>query len=792
MSQTGERSGDDLPIEGAAASVPLLMLPEHLEQEELDYELQIRAHKGIWNAESNLTQVEFLQQMLAQETPDERAAYQISTANASEISAELRELGICTVALNRLRDLLLTQLDRPDTEILYRCASRWAHYDGRYKRIPETETPGDNQRRNQGNDVANQLKQVASLINAATTVAQAQNPNLHSSTLDGRTDAELHERVHELESRPTPNYEDTLNEWNRRERERARQRLFDDVKNIESECQRSYERFEMVFQNGPSFGNENDLRHMLTDTCKMKRVVGLLGVPEEEADLHVRVARVMRSLDRLILMLEGQASRTNQARTQSTQLPRYGQAQSTMAGEPFTTRLHAMSLDDSAYTQASQQQTGAPAKQDKVTFGGVSTIQNGGKTFDDGQKQMNSTNWKNRPWPYTPNASTTEIPIYHPSAAPSHINESQYQQLIPDRALDEQKMTVFQSQQLLSKSFGWRRYDGTKNEGTKNIPLDEFIGYLRQFKQGARLSDATVLGSISIFFTGSAFTWWSTHGQMVRTIDELEVRLKSRFEGEQMDPTSQLMNFCSRRQGREENLLNYIDDMRKRAYNLRPPLDERSVIMRLVDNANETYKAFLASRRYDSVEDLCRHAEYLTQAKIQKPVEPKIVPKKPLYRPKVNTVEVEQAEGMIIQENEPEQPTGITEDDPIVAEILAVAKKQWHKWQSKQNPNNSQAQHSSQPRNEQPNVPQSVQAKVVEAKNESCHGCYEVARFAPGTKCSRCYFKTKDPSTLHCYGCNAPGVIQRDCSTCQQRRQLQPPKNSSAGLSSTTQMQPQI
>lgn len=216
--------------------------------------------------------------------------------------------------------------------------------------------------------------------------------------------------------------------------------------------------------------------------------------------------------------------------------------------------------------------------------------------------EQNSNNSKQWPWP----TNEREPNYYHPAATPTHTPNYGLPatRTVPTEepaAFDNQMgqtkpMNLWQSQQFLGRILGNRRYEGDQADGTKTISTDEFVGHLRQYQLSTKLADAEVLATLSSYMMGAAFIWWKTNGREISTIDQLEVRLKARFDQMPMDYLSQILTFVERKQAVDENLCAYIDDMRQIAYRLRPTLEEEKIITRIVDNANETYRTVLASR----------------------------------------------------------------------------------------------------------------------------------------------------------------------------------------------------
>lgn len=402
--------------------------------------------------------------------------------------------------------------------------------------------------------------------------------------------------------------------------------------------------------------------------------------------------------------------------------------------------------------------------------------------FTDHDEQDDESHGPARQWPGT--ATSRHTDYYHP-ATPAHATETalninrtapQYDPSTFQSRIDQAKpMNLAQSSQFFSRILGSRKYDGQKVDGNKTISTDEFMGQIRQYQLSTKMTDLEVLDTLSSYVTGAAFTWWNTNRMEIATIDQLEARLKSRFDRMPIDPMSQMMRFCERKQGADEDVCDYIDEMRQLAYQLRPPLEEDRIINKIVDNANDMYRTLLASRSYTSVALLNRHAEYLAQRTkpkktVQKPVY------KQLYRPKQNTKSVYAAE---IQPNEEENDIEVNEIAEDIEEELiptamveavekivkaAVAKS------LRQNNNNKPSKSAKvmELTTENNTTPSTEVNSIVDATEFACYGCN-----TPGIlkrNCPKCQNKATGVITateFTCYGCGAPGVMKRNCAKCQ-------------------------
>lgn len=208
---------------------------------------------------------------------------------------------------------------------------------------------------------------------------------------------------------------------------------------------------------------------------------------------------------------------------------------------------------------------------------------------------------------YHPAISPNQYPEY---AAPEPSNESR---LAAEAQIGQLPgMNACQGQQYLARVLGHRRYVGCVTDNTKTISLDEFMGHARAYQRSTGNPDAVVLSQLTTFLSEGAFIWWNAHGSEVTSLDDLESRLKSRFERKATDYMSVFGEFCSRKQGENEDLLDYVDHMILAANKCTtPPLTVPQIVTRIVDNSNEKYRKTLAAKQYKTVTELTVFAEYI-------------------------------------------------------------------------------------------------------------------------------------------------------------------------------------
>lgn len=210
---------------------------------------------------------------------------------------------------------------------------------------------------------------------------------------------------------------------------------------------------------------------------------------------------------------------------------------------------------------------------------------------------------------------------YHPAISPhrypeyaAEIRDQNASQLTVDAQIGQlPSMNACQGQQYLARVLGHRRYEGKVTDQSKTISLDEFMGHARSYQRSTGTTDAVVLTQLATFFSNQAFKWWQTNSTTVATLDELESRLRSRFEHKATTGLSVLREFCSRKQERGEDLLDYIDEMRRLAAACYPPLSVPDILTCIIDNATEKYRNLLAAKTYDSIAALTMFAEYIVR-----------------------------------------------------------------------------------------------------------------------------------------------------------------------------------
>lgn len=343
---------------------------------------------------------------------------------------------------------------------------------------------------------------------------------------------------------------------------------------------------------------------------------------------------------------------------------------------------------------------------------------------------------------------------FHPAVSPYHYPEYAYEPRnnshTSTSAPMEQlpTMNACQGQQFLSRVLGHRRYEGNVTDGNKSISLDEFMGHARSYQRSTGTTDGVVLSQLATFFSNQAFRWWQTNSTSITSLDELETRLKSRFEGKSSDGLSVLTEFCTRKQQRNEKLLDYVDDMRQLANACHPALTVPQVVTRIIDNSLEKYRNLLALRQYESVEALTLCAEYLVRAEPPSKNDiPSFVPKKQGYpthyqQKSIYAVEAEPDSSDLT----PESIEHHSEAEDVVETMVDMITRKLNHWSGQKKPLNG------------PRTAPAQSQNVASNANENATNANRSVR------------------PISCWGCQMPGIYQQNCPKCNG------PKNGQANL----------
>lgn len=352
--------------------------------------------------------------------------------------------------------------------------------------------------------------------------------------------------------------------------------------------------------------------------------------------------------------------------------------------------------------------------------------------------------------------------VYHPATTPfpQHFQEDPLNLNNLPRgqlrnARDENNaMNPCQAQQYLGRMLSNRRYEGYVNENNKQgVPLEEFIGLIRQYQASTGTTDHYVLDQVATYMTGKAFAWWDVNRNTVHSIADLEQKLRARFERQATDDTSILIDFASRKQGKDEDLLDYIDEMRQRFIRCSAQVHEWKAVEIIVNNANESHNSILAARVYDSLEHLTQHAVYLMRGKAKKNPNVFRYEKKPMpYRQRVSMVEEahENENESQISESMIDEPSEADDETTQLVEQLVCALRKDFKPRSAR-PSKKLAGHPTQTDSKGPHANKTEIYPII------CTNCM---------KWGHSYLACGEPKVTRCYGCGQEGVMKPNCSNC--------------------------
>lgn len=801
--------------------VILIMNPAHLSDGEIEYEIDIRKDLGDLPFDHVYGPIGKLQARLQMDasqgrSPTDRTITLTDEQRATELEVCENEL---TKLSKEASEWLTGPVERPES--LYKIASRLTHYDNRLNRISLENADQDQKEQAGRAKVLVEGASRCTERGLRLVPPQPQlNVSAHSTTpsQQGPLNSTLNGEVVDLAAEDTPNVSIQTVRAVQEMREEYACRARDNSERLEltlRQANRLHKDLLDGYLKGGSGGSIERLPRMLDETkteyAHIQRLMA--GMPTASMELRTRVgdilarmagdieimqarivkaryesARVnaihstLRPQDRTMYPTmplfpdEMETTSLNESRTADKQPPK-GQTVTQVGsnGQPLSRNAETATnhvtfvtepqvIQDTTPVNSGTQSrwNEAPRMNDPPPASDLIDDENGIRYRSESRPKEYNDSTGSRQWPWP--TSDTRAEHYHPATTPVQIPDyglnanRMPRRIIPSESNGQsQPMNLWQSQQFFGRILGSRRYDGKSADGTKTISTDEFIGHIRQYQRSTRTVDSAVLDMLSTYVTGEAFTWWKTNALEIHTIDQLEIRLKARFDQTPMDYMSQMTDFATRKQGVDEKLCTYVDDMRQKAFNIRPALEESTIINKIVDNANEIYKPVLASRAYESLAILNRHAEYLSQLTPQKAITNKPV-QKPFksFRPKsMQAVEVTKEEDDVAMgwtDNE------TVEEEEATAVIIGAIERAVKTLSARQTQSVGQRGNGAQ-----------KAIKVTEAMNVEA----SIQPHATSSQCCSCEVQANERG---CFGCGAPGVFKRNCVTCNNR----PPKNDRA------------
>lgn len=323
-------------------------------------------------------------------------------------------------------------------------------------------------------------------------------------------------------------------------------------------------------------------------------------------------------------------------------------------------------------------------------------------------------------------------------------------------------LSKFHSQQMLQRYLANRKFDGGQGDPSKSVPIDEFVQLLKQFQKTAGLSDQEVLYHLTPCVTGKAFTWWVNQQARIQSLAVFERELRSRFGRKASEPSDVVVEFFLRRQGKDEDLLDYIDEMEKLLTRCPGVFAEWKKIRTIVDNANEQDNRILVTRDFATVEELTQYASYLARNRPYKGVAKTREAEKRAERSRSNRrVDAMQAEGENASNHDSGESADETDEFDAVVNVLKTA------WSNKFNRSGGKS------------VPKRTEKERDKPVN------IRPKKGTEPTICANCGIwghssvSCDAPKTLHCYDCGQPGVVKSRCEFCKEKED-QSPKNGQA------------
>lgn len=345
---------------------------------------------------------------------------------------------------------------------------------------------------------------------------------------------------------------------------------------------------------------------------------------------------------------------------------------------------------------------------------------------------------------------------FHPTTP---LRKQEYEEFEPvARPMKYKQMDASQKLQFVARVLGNRRFDGTSTDGTK-ISIEELIGNLEHCQECSGLTDREILDLLTPMMAGEAWTWWKSHKKQMRTLDEFGTLIKSRFGGRSTRRYNLMAEFVTRKQGEQESLLAYMDLMRQKAAEIDPPMEEAEVVAIIVDNTNDACRAHMATRRYETLDELNRMMEYLVQSKI-----PGAIPSNrkqtlttlPANRGYLSTYKsghakvhaVETEENGETKSSEP-KPSELGVEANGIASLVIDAVRRDLRAHYRPNPDKIQSDNAQQQTGDQ--------RENSYQSNQNRSGYVN-------------QYSNQNPNYNGCFGCGTPNVRIRDCVQCNSKK----------------------
>ena len=273
-----------------------------------------------------------------------------------------------------------------------------------------------------------------------------------------------------------------------------------------------------------------------------------------------------------------------------------------------------------------------------------------------------------------------------------------------------------------------------------------------------------ILRNVAQSLTGEAAIWWRGHHRFVRSVEALEQSVRARFDPETKDDRAVIRAVQNRRQGKEEFLLAYIDDMLQLMERVHGHWTESEQVELIVDGLNDTFTPYFSIHDFIDIKQMVDYANKITSKTKRKKM---ITTEKPTeWRgPRRNTsVHVlEEAENVDNSTDDEEE-----ELEKMYQFVDAVRQNHQKPVVSKKisKPQVDQADSATkQVQYQKERLPNELTRDqiyngTVGDRAVRCHNC-----LMWGHNHLICPYERR----IYCYGCGKPGVHLDKCATCQNR-----------------------
>lgn len=317
----------------------------------------------------------------------------------------------------------------------------------------------------------------------------------------------------------------------------------------------------------------------------------------------------------------------------------------------------------------------------------------------------------------------------------------------------------YQEQQSLRKWLGHRYFDGTSKSDSKTMNLDEFIRNIKHFQESARVSDESIIRNLSSCFTGSAFTWWDNQRHTIPSLIALEQKLRIRFARQTTDPMAIIAEVSSRKQMKDESLLDFIDVMQQLMQRSPTIFSEDRQVEAIVNNSREEYNRVLIACTYANLEELHSHASYL-ERHLNKSHRSEVRIDARRVK-KVATLDACDDEEEVAEDGEEPEASS----DEILSKVVNALSQKLGKTWKRPNKFTPKSAHNDQ----------AVSKPVLTDSKDDVRTQFRPSVTHSPEICKNCYVwghRTYDcvaPKNHNCYGCGQPNTYKSECQYCNSK-----------------------